>query len=173
MGTQQPLCQKLLAQEDSFEDAFTYLDHTVPEEMVDREMLKTYLHNAPKMVDFLHDNTRLTYRTLSKYPDYYSNLPGSRNGHRSMEPEPINITALGKDIDKIIPDGVLRINYKYSITQEEGQILVEKQADAKKVLTKDFSATLSGYSLATARHRPFASHDWRYRRYYSPVSFAS
>ena len=45
---------KAAGAQDSYEDAFTYLDNTIPKDQVKREMLETYLTNSPKMVDFLH-----------------------------------------------------------------------------------------------------------------------
>ena len=79
---------------DNFDDAYRYLDHTVPADLVERDMLKTYLQNAPRMIDFLHNRTRVRYVSLSGYPDYFSDAPGAREGHRSMEPEPINWSVL-------------------------------------------------------------------------------
>ncbi|MFZ6045377.1 FAD-dependent oxidoreductase [Pseudomonas sp. CR3202] len=80
--------------QDSYEDALAYVLATDPEGTVPREMIETYLKNAPKMLRFLHARTRMRYRSLAHYPDYFSTLPGSRPGHRSIEPEPVNITKL-------------------------------------------------------------------------------
>ncbi|MFT5608470.1 MAG: 3-oxosteroid 1-dehydrogenase [Parvicella sp.] len=46
-------------------------------------MADAYLINGPKMIDFLHER----YEILEHYPDYYTDIEGSRTGHRSMEPE--------------------------------------------------------------------------------------
>ena len=43
--------------QDSFDEAKAYLMATIPEGDVPEEMIDTYLINAPKMVDFLHDRT--------------------------------------------------------------------------------------------------------------------
>ncbi len=56
-------------------------------------MQEAYLKNAPKMIDFLHERTHVRYIDL-KYPDYYTDKPGSKHGHRSMEPQPINMSEL-------------------------------------------------------------------------------
>ncbi|MFL9886464.1 FAD-dependent oxidoreductase [Paraburkholderia agricolaris] len=79
---------------DSYDDARAYVLATDPDGVVPVEMIETYLRNAPKMLRFLHARTRVRYRSLAHYPDYFSTLPGSRPGHRSIEPEPMNISVL-------------------------------------------------------------------------------
>jgi 3-oxosteroid 1-dehydrogenase len=81
--------------DDSFDKAKTYLANTIPAHQVPERLIDTYLVNAPKMVDFLHERTQVRYVTLEHYPDYYTNLEGSMPGHRSMEPLPINADRLG------------------------------------------------------------------------------
>jgi 3-oxosteroid 1-dehydrogenase len=110
--------------QDSYEEALSYLEHSVSKKLVPKEMLATYLHNAPKMIDFLHQRTRVRYRSLAKYPDYFSDRPGAKTGHRSMEPEPINITELEEDVDKLLPNGTMYMLYKYAITQAEAHLLI-------------------------------------------------
>ena len=76
--------------EDSLAKAKTYLFNCLPPGQVPEAMLDTYLREAPRMIDFLHQRTRVCYVTLEHYLDYYTDLEGSMPGHRSMEPEPIN-----------------------------------------------------------------------------------
>lgn len=125
---------KAAGAEDSFEAAYQYLDNTIPKDKVERAMLKSYLKNAPKMIDFLHENSRVRYVSLGEYPDYFSNLPGSREGHRSMEPEVINWSELGDDIDRLRPDGAMYVAGKYAITQREGKKMIEDPAEKKRVV---------------------------------------
>jgi 3-oxosteroid 1-dehydrogenase len=122
--------------EDSFEEAFTYLDNTIPETMVARDMLKAYLLNAPKMVDYLHHHTHVRYVSLGEYPDYFSDLPGAKNGHRSMEPKEIPWSALGKDMDDMRGDGALYMNYKFAVTQKEGKVLIDDKKRRKKIILR-------------------------------------
>lgn len=116
---------KACGADDSPEAAKTYLMNTIPTEMVSEEMIDTYLEQAPKMLDFLHERTRVRYESLEHYPDYYSDLDGSRGGHRSLEPEPLNENELGGE----------RKNLRYThhmmflfniigFTQVEGQLLM-------------------------------------------------
>jgi 3-oxosteroid 1-dehydrogenase len=118
---------KAAGAEDSYDEALAYLNATIPEQSVKRSMLETYLKHAPEMIDYLHQHTRVRYRSLAKYPDYFSDVPGAKNGHRSMEPEAISFTALGKDMDKMLEGGVMYVMYKYGLTQAEAQVLVAKR----------------------------------------------
>lgn len=149
---------KAAGADDSYDDALSYLNNTIPEAMVPRSMLETYLKVAPEMVDFIHSNTRLQYRSLEKYPDYFSDRPGARNGHRSMEPEPINMDMLGEDMDNFLKGGVMYLLYKYAITQVEVQILMARPPGWWKLMARlmwdyytDFSWLLKhkGYSRRT------------------------
>jgi 3-oxosteroid 1-dehydrogenase len=87
------------------------------------------------MIDFLHERTRVRYVSLGEYPDYFSNLEGARNGHRSMEPEAINWSELGEDMDRMRPDGAMYVNAKYAITQKEGKKLIDDKNARKKILS--------------------------------------
>jgi 3-oxosteroid 1-dehydrogenase len=111
---------------DSFEEALTYLKAAIPAGLVAESQLRAYLANAPKMIDFLHQRTRVRYQSLEKYPDYYSDKPGSKTGHRSIEPVPINMSALGEEENNILDHGAMYILYKYALTQVEAQVIIGK-----------------------------------------------
>jgi len=117
--------------EDSREDALRYLQATVPADAVERKMLECYVDNAPRMIDFLHERTRVRYRTLPQYPDYYSNLPGARPGHRSMEPEPLLKSELDDEARLLIDTHHMMWMFgRIAITQSEAH---------------DFTAQLPGW----------------------------
>ncbi len=117
---------KAAGAKDSFDEALQYLHNTIPDGMVPEEKITTYLANAPKMIDFLHERTRVRYCTLEKYPDYFSDKGGAKTGHRSMEPEPINITELKEDLDKFLDGGAMYVMYKYALTQVEAQVIISR-----------------------------------------------
>lgn len=121
---------------DSFDEAYAYLDHTIPPELVPRDMLKCYLREAPKMIDYLHEHTQVRYVSLGEYPDYYSNLPGARNGHRSMEPLPINWSALGDDMDNVRGDGAMFMSHKFAVTQKEGKVLIDDKKKRVRIILR-------------------------------------
>ena len=87
--------------QDSLEEASEYLQGTIPSGAVPAEMIDTYLREGPRMIDFLHERTRVRYQSLAHYPDYWSSFPGARHGHRSMEPEPVNRDVLGAEASRL------------------------------------------------------------------------
>ncbi len=113
---------KALNVDDSLADAKQYLQATIPADAYREDMVDAYLENGPNMLDFLHENSRVRYESLEHYPDYYSNLPGARNGHRSLEPSPILGSVLG-DAFKLIHESALIVYNRFMLTQVEGQII--------------------------------------------------
>lgn len=114
--------------EDSIEDARQYLRQLITEEEVPDYQLDAYLENGPKMVEFLHQRTRVRYVSLAHYPDYYTNLDGSREGHRSMEPETFNADELGEEWRRLRrTHPMMHLGGLIGITQVEAALLVGQQ----------------------------------------------
>lgn len=112
--------------DDSPEDARAYLEATIPP-IVPRTMLDTYVEQGPKMIDFLHERTRVRYESLAHYPDYYSDKPGARNGHRSLEPEPLNISDLGAEWKQLVQTHHMMYLFdRIAIQQKEAAVLVSR-----------------------------------------------
>lgn len=118
---------KAAGADDSIEEAREYLRHTIPAGQVPDEMIDAYVEHAPKMIDFLHERTHARYRTLEHYPDYYSNLPGAKPGHRSMEPEPVDASLLGDDFRQLtLTHHMMRLFGLIHFTQVDAQILTAR-----------------------------------------------
>lgn len=83
--------------EDSAQNAHRYLRQLISEEEVAEPRLQAFLDSGPRMIDFLHERTRVRYDSLAHYPDYYTNLEGAMTGHRSMEPTPFDAAQLGDE----------------------------------------------------------------------------
>lgn len=125
--------------EDSFEKAKTYLRQLITEEEVPEYQLDAFLENGPKMVDFLHERTRMRYVTLQHYPDYYTNLDGSMEGHRSMEPETFDASELGEEWRRLRrTHPMMHLGGVVGITQVEAALLVGQQAGWWKSALKLF-----------------------------------
>ncbi len=114
---------KAAGAEDSFAEAKEYLRQTIPDGSVPEKMIDTYLINAPKVIDYLHEHAGLRYLSLEKYPDYYTDRSGAKEGHRSIEPEPISMKILGKD-EKEFHESCCCMFDRISITQVEAQQLL-------------------------------------------------
>ena len=115
---------KAAGAQDSIADAKQYLLNTTPEGAVPEEMVDAYLENGPKMVEFLHQRSDVRYETLEHYPDYYTNVEGSRTGHRSMEPERFDSSLLGDDVKRLRPSHhMMRLFDRIYFTQVEAALL--------------------------------------------------
>ncbi len=128
---------KACGAEDSIEEAREYLKHTLKGENTSQSLVDAYLENGPEMLQFLADKTHVEYQSLAHYPDYYSSLPGARNGHRSLEPAPINISVLGKYHKRLrFSHHMMRLLGKIHFTQVEAALLAAKSPGWKKLVTK-------------------------------------
>ena len=67
--------------DDSPAEATEYLRHTLAGEDIPQELVEAYLHNGPKMLEFLAQRSQVAYESLDHYPDYYSSYPGAKPGH--------------------------------------------------------------------------------------------
>ncbi len=120
---------------DSPEDAKTYLINTLFGEDVPEELIDTYIENAPKMLRFLHDKSDVRYMSLEHYPDYYTNVDGAREGHRSLEPEPIMASELGDDWRNMTwTHHMMRMFNRIHFTQVEAHTLMVQLPGWKKLL---------------------------------------
>ena len=129
--------------DDSIQDARDYIASVSPEGKINPELIETYIQEGPKMIDYLHENSRVKYLNLPHYPDYFPDNPGGKGGNRSMEPEPVLGTDLKEDL-KLLRDqhpqttfrmGPLTMNF----TQVEGQLLLGALPGWKKLFAKLFT----------------------------------
>ncbi|MDP5209549.1 FAD-binding protein [Microbulbifer sp. 2205BS26-8] len=123
--------------EDTLSEAQEYLDQTLAGEDVPSKLVRSYLENGPRMLKFLHDKTLVRYESLAQYPDYYSTLPGAKQGHRSLEPAPINASELGEDYRKLTyTHHMMRLFGVIHFTQAEAHLLMLKLPGYHKVLRR-------------------------------------
>jgi len=85
--------------EDSLEQAVTYLDAVVPDGAdspgTSPERRRAYAVNAPKMLDFLHEQGIALERGSRFWPDYYDELPGGMKTSRTVQALPFDKRRLG------------------------------------------------------------------------------
>jgi 3-oxosteroid 1-dehydrogenase len=90
----------LLAQEgvdDSLEKARQYLQSTVGDR-VSLNLQDTYLAQAPRLIEWLRDNSCVQFQRMPDYADYYPERPGGLAASRSLEPVPFNGKRLGTEL---------------------------------------------------------------------------
>lgn len=144
---------------DSYEEALQYVLGATPPGAVPREMQETYLREGPRMLDFLHERTRVRYESLAHYPDYWSTLPGAKPGHRSLEPAPILRSQLGADGDLLRDTHHMMWMFdRIAMTQVEAQVLMAQLPGWKKLafgMLRDY-VTDVGWLMRNRRSRRLA-----------------
>ena len=81
---------------DTEEEAFQYV-RALSAPNVPDSLIRSYIQNAPKMLDWVVKNTPVRY-SAQPYPDYHAELPGGKQGFRTHLPEPLDGKLLGDDI---------------------------------------------------------------------------
>ncbi|MFU8763699.1 MAG: FAD-dependent oxidoreductase [Haliea sp.] len=146
--------------EDSIDKARTYLRQLITEEEVPEYQLDAFLENGPKMVDFLHERTRMRYVTLAHYPDYYTNLDGAMVGHRSMEPETFAASELGEEWRRLRrTHPMMHLGGLIGFTQVEAALLIGQQPGWWKTAVKLVASYLADipWRLRDKYHRRLAT----------------
>ena len=118
---------------DDPEDAFRYLKALMGDEVPD-EKIRSYLTNAPKMLEWMEAHSELKYRAVA-YSDYHPELAGSRLGHRTLEPLPLDATRLGDGIAQlrhIHPSAQPIPNINWTMSESRG--LVTRRPGWLKIL---------------------------------------
>lgn len=142
--------------EDSFQDAYDYLEKTIPKEHFRPAAIAAFLRSGPKMLDFLESRTQAKFRTLAMYPDYHTHIAGSRPGHRALEPVPISASKLGSDFEKLRPGHAFwYVAGVVSLTMTEAHDIPSRAKGWRRTLLKLFAAYCLDISwrLRSKRHR--------------------
>ena len=120
---------------DSLDEAREYLKASLGDADVPEELVEAYLVNGPKMLRFLHDRSDVRYESLDHYPDYYTNLSGSKTGHRSLEPTPMQCSDLGEDYKRMTySHHMMRLFGVIHFTQVEAQVLMVRMPGWIKIM---------------------------------------
>ena len=70
--------------------------------VMDRELVETFVHTGPKMLDFVEEHSELQFEIAEGFPDYKPELPGGRpTGGRSLNAKPFDLARLGEWRDRI------------------------------------------------------------------------
>lgn len=71
------------------------------DERAERVMVERYVDMGPEMVRYVEANTEIRFAPLLTYPDYQPNLPGGRDGGRSLDNGLFYTNTLGEHKDKL------------------------------------------------------------------------
>ncbi|HWU23372.1 MAG TPA: 3-oxosteroid 1-dehydrogenase [Nocardioides sp.] len=82
--------------------AKTYLDAIVGDD-VPKVRRDTYLDRGPEVLEFIRDNTPVTFTWVPEYADYLPERPGGRPRGRSVEPVPLDARFLGEELARLHP----------------------------------------------------------------------
>jgi 3-oxosteroid 1-dehydrogenase len=85
--------------EDSEEEAFAYVRPQSAPNVPD-ETIRAFIHHAPAMLRWLHDQTPVRYDSIP-YPDYHVEYEGGKHGFRTHLPRTFDGRQLGDDILKL------------------------------------------------------------------------
>lgn len=144
---------------DSYEEALQYVIGSTPAGAVPLVMQETYLKEGPKMLDFLQARTRVRYESLAHYPDYWSNLPGAKHGHRSLEPAPVARSVLKKDANNLRDTHHMMWMFdRIAMTQVDAQVLMAQLPGWKGLAARRVWEHVSdvGWALTNKRSRRIA-----------------
>lgn len=131
---------------DSLAEARAYLDAVLPKDAVAPELIDAYLRSGPEMLRFLAERTQVHYRSLSMYPDYFSDAPGAKAGHRSLEPEPFPLDRLGDEWRDLLPTHpAIFMQGLIGITQAEAHEFMATRPGWKRTAAKLMLAYLADF----------------------------
>jgi 3-oxosteroid 1-dehydrogenase len=139
---------------DSYEEALEYVRGSTPAGAVPPELQETYLREGPRMLDFLHERTRVRYESLAHYPDYWSSLPGAKHGHRSLEPAPVARSVLGAEAGKLRDTHHMMWMFdRIAMTQVDAQVLMAQLPGWKRLAARRIWDHVSDVAWALRNRR--------------------
>ena len=139
---------------DSYEEALEYVRGSTPAGAVPPELQETYLREGPRMLDFLHERTRVRYESLAHYPDYWSSLPGAKHGHRSLEPAPLARSVLGAEARQLRDTHHMMWMFdRIAMTQVDAQVLMAQLPGWKRLAARRIWDHVSDVSWALRNRR--------------------
>lgn len=114
--------------QDSDAEALAYLKHLIGPE-VPAGKLEAYVRNAREMVRFMDRELGVRFRVVPKYPDYYPDRPGGKEGARSMQPAVVDARELGDEFDRQRPGfGSTKVFGRISMDQVEAHTLFARSS---------------------------------------------
>ncbi len=106
--------------QDSAEEALTYLKAVIGNE-VSEARLRTYVEQAPEMLQYMARHSRVAFEPVP-YSDYYPEMPGGKEGHRTHQPLPVSAKYLKQHFQQLRePPPQVLVAGKLTMTMKEGR----------------------------------------------------
>lgn len=112
--------------EDSPAAAMDYLK-AVTRGIEPEDRLQAFVTNAPEMLRYLAERTRLKPQCMPKYPDYYPGQPGWRGGGRGVESAYFDARVLGEEFERMVAyPGALMMG-RYNVTLKDAHDMLSRK----------------------------------------------
>lgn len=150
-------CNHLMAEHgesDTPEAALDYLKACIGDD-VSEERIARYVDQAPKMLKYMEDKSDVKF-TATPYADYFPDLPGGKDGWRTLDPLPMSATKLKGEF--------LKMREPHEQTAFGGFTLTVNEA--KKIITRapGWSKIMSRLMFLYRIDIPFRTKTKRHRR---------
>lgn len=120
---------------DSPEEALRYM-HSVIGDETSEERQRTYVEKASEMLEYLAKNSRLKYETVP-YSDYYPEMPGGKEGHRTHQPTPMHAKHLKEHFRSLRePPSQVLVAGRLTMTMKEGRAFLTQAKGWKLIFIK-------------------------------------
>ena len=142
-------------QPDTVDDGVRYL-LAATEGEADESRLRAFIVEGSRMLQYLVDHSRLSWRVMTSYPDYHDELPGGRAGGRGLETVPIDGELLGGDfatLERPYP-GELMLG-KFMMPMVDARRLLEPGAAPSMALSRG----MAGYLRRSRRRARLGGRD--------------
>ncbi|MDL2354492.1 MAG: FAD-dependent oxidoreductase [Pseudomonadota bacterium] len=111
---------------DSVDEALTYVRACVGPDMSESRV-SAYLKAGPRMVSYLHAQTRVRFTALPEYADYFQHHPCAKPGFRSLDPAPFDAAQLGEEFALQRPPlAATLVAGRLTMTQIEARMILGK-----------------------------------------------
>ncbi len=140
-------------QSDSSEAALTYLKACIGDD-VSETRLKAYVENAPKMLKYVMDKSYISFIS-TPYADYFPDLPGGKEGYRTLDPVPMNAAKLGDEFLNMREPHFQTKFGGFTITIPEAQKIITRHKGWQMIIAKQMLAYKLDFPMRrkTKRHR--------------------
>ncbi len=120
---------------DSAQEALRYMQAVIGNE-TSEERQRTYVEKASEMLEYMAKNSRLQYETVP-YSDYYPEMPGGKEGHRTHQPTPMHAKHLKQHFSALRePPSQVLVAGRLTMTMKEGRAFLTQAKGWKLIFMR-------------------------------------